>query len=153
MNVFNIMYLIISTPENKQFAVGLGKEKVQDFVVVDQEYKQSELLLKTISELLDKNGNNLKDIKGVIVVQGPGCFSALRIGITTANSLAYSLGKPVVGVKLKKSWERYKEETKLEKILVEGSKILKGRKTFQMKQLVKPFYGSEPNINIKKRKK
>lgn len=144
------MYLVISTPENKLFAVGLGTRKLTDFFLVEKEYKQSELLLKTISELLKKNKNKLNDVKGIIVVQGPGYFSALRIGITTANSLAYSLNKPVVGVILKKSWQRFKDETKLEKVFTEGLKLIKRNKKFQMKSIVKPFYGAEPNITAKK---
>lgn len=37
-------------------------------------------------------------IEKVVVHQGPGGFTGLRVGVATANALAYALGVPVVGV-------------------------------------------------------
>lgn len=37
-------------------------------------------------------------IRRIVVHAGPGGFTALRIGVTTANALAYALGIPVVGI-------------------------------------------------------
>lgn len=37
-----------------------------------------------------------KDIQGVVVFQGPGSFTGLRIGLSTANALAYGLNIPIV---------------------------------------------------------
>jgi tRNA threonylcarbamoyladenosine biosynthesis protein TsaB len=50
-----------------------------------------------IKELLTNNGFRWNDIKGVVVFNGPGSFTGLRIGATVANTLAYSLGIPVIG--------------------------------------------------------
>jgi len=41
---------------------------------------------------------SLKDIKGIAVVKGPGSFTSLRIGIATANALAYGFGIRVLGI-------------------------------------------------------
>lgn len=49
-----------------------------------------------IRELLDSQGYGLKDLRGVAVFKGPGSFTGLRIGISVANTLADSLGLPVV---------------------------------------------------------
>jgi len=40
----------------------------------------------------------MHNIKGVIVVKGPGSFTSLRIGVSVANALGYALGVPVAGV-------------------------------------------------------
>ncbi len=47
-----------------------------------------------IDQLIDGKYN---DLTGIIAFQGPGSFTGLRIGITTANALAYANQIPIVG--------------------------------------------------------
>lgn len=54
-------------------------------------------LLKFIHEKLTEAGKNFYDISGIGVMSGPGSFTGLRIGLTVANTLADSLGVPIVG--------------------------------------------------------
>jgi tRNA threonylcarbamoyladenosine biosynthesis protein TsaB len=60
-------------------------------------YELSKHILREIVTLLSKEKKQVKDISGVIVYQGPGSFTALRIGISVANALAYANQVPVVG--------------------------------------------------------
>ena len=55
-------------------------------------------MLPNIDELLSDAGLSKGDIEGVVISLGPGSFTGLRIGVTTAKSLAYVLGKPIVGI-------------------------------------------------------
>lgn len=132
------MYLLISTEDNGYFSVAVGEEKIKKLKTVNKPYKQSELLLKTIVSLVKKKG-----LDGVMAVEGPGGFSALRIGIATANALAFSYKIPVVGVKLKKSWLKLEEEEKIEKVWKSG---IKEFKTAKVGKWLVPFYDKEPNI-------
>lgn len=56
----------------------------------------AETIHHQIKELLDSHGQGLEDLKAIAVFKGPGSFTGLRIGITVANTLADSLGLPVV---------------------------------------------------------
>lgn len=50
-----------------------------------------------IQGLLNKNSIDYINLTGLVVFEGPGSFTGLRIGITVANTLAYSLNIPIVG--------------------------------------------------------
>jgi tRNA threonylcarbamoyladenosine biosynthesis protein TsaB len=56
----------------------------------------SEKLLPMLDWLLKEVGVEKNEIEGIAVSKGPGSFTALRVGISTAK--AFTLGIPVVGV-------------------------------------------------------
>jgi tRNA threonylcarbamoyl adenosine modification protein YeaZ len=55
-------------------------------------------LLSHLAHLLNKTEVNLQSISYIIVARGPGSFNGLRVGISTAKGLAFSLGIPIVGI-------------------------------------------------------
>lgn len=55
-------------------------------------------LLPHLNYLLNQAGLSLQAAAGVVVARGPGSFNGLRVGVSTAKGLAFSLGIPVVGV-------------------------------------------------------
>lgn len=52
----------------------------------------------TIEQVVSDAGCTVQDIEAIVVSTGPGSFTGLRIGVTVAKTLAYTLGKPVVGI-------------------------------------------------------
>jgi len=58
----------------------------------------SDKILKVIEGQVKSQDLTWNDIDGIVVFKGPGSFTGLRIGVTVANTLAESLGVPVVGV-------------------------------------------------------
>ena len=55
-------------------------------------------IVPNIEQILADAKLTVNDIEGIIVSLGPGSFTGLRIGVTVAKALAYTLSKPVVGV-------------------------------------------------------
>lgn len=67
---------------------------------------ESEKLLPTILKLLKRANKKWSDVKRIIVVNGPGPFSAVRIGVTTANVLGFALKIPVFSISSEKLWRQ-----------------------------------------------
>jgi len=55
-------------------------------------------LLSRLARLLNQANLNLQSASAIIVARGPGGFNGLRVGISTAKGLAFSLGIPIVGI-------------------------------------------------------
>lgn len=91
------MILQINTTDSKKVAVALKKDgKVMASLVKEREYG-SQVLLPLILKLLKTENCNLKTLTGIEVVTGPGSFTGIRVGVSVANALGYSLGIPVNG--------------------------------------------------------
>lgn len=135
------MFLIIDTSDIQFTFVGLIKNKKLFKIKASGLHKQSEKLLFFIDKILKENKASLKDVKGIACVIGPGGFTALRIGVVTANALIFALKLKSVGIK---NTDFANEKELVELVLERFKKAGKG-------EILKPFYGKEPNITIAKK--
>ena len=55
-------------------------------------------LLPFVEEALKQGGCTVKDLDGVAVSVGPGSYTGLRIGVSTAKGIAYTAGIPVMAI-------------------------------------------------------
>jgi tRNA threonylcarbamoyladenosine biosynthesis protein TsaB len=60
--------------------------------------RHNEVLIPTVERLLSDCGLGKDDLDAVCVSTGPGSFTSLRIGVSTAKTLCYSLGTDLAGV-------------------------------------------------------
>ncbi|MFH0842177.1 MAG: tRNA (adenosine(37)-N6)-threonylcarbamoyltransferase complex dimerization subunit type 1 TsaB [Bacteroidota bacterium] len=51
-----------------------------------------------ILELLKKTGIKITDLEAVAVSKGPGSYTGLRIGVSTAKGMAYAASIPMIGI-------------------------------------------------------
>jgi len=58
----------------------------------------SERLMTEIDHVLKQSFLKISDIDVFAIAVGPGSFTGLRIGLSTAKGLAYATGKPIVSV-------------------------------------------------------
>ena len=55
-------------------------------------------LLPFVDEVLKQGSCTVQDLNGVVVSIGPGSYTGLRIGVSTAKGIAYTAGIPVMAV-------------------------------------------------------
>ncbi len=148
-----ILLINAASPETMTLALLNKKGGVLAKKKIEAKYKQSEKLLVGIERMIETHCNAslhnkkqrgwaysntpLQKLEGIIAVKGPGSFTALRIGLTTANVMAFALGIPIIGVM----------DGELNKVVEEGMGKLGKAK---VGSYVMPEYGMEPNITVKK---
>lgn len=62
------------------------------------ENSHSEYLTVYIEELLAEQGIKAADLDAIAVSMGPGSYTGLRIGLSVAKGLCYSIEKPLIGI-------------------------------------------------------
>lgn len=55
-------------------------------------------LLPKLNFLMNQAKADIRSATGIIVARGPGSYNGLRVGVSTAKGLAFSLGIPLVGI-------------------------------------------------------
>lgn len=73
-------------------------EKIRDEISLQLGLSHSERVIPLLDEILKRNGMTIKDIDGIAVSIGPGSFTGIRVGVSTARGLAQSLNVPLVGI-------------------------------------------------------
>jgi len=89
------MKLSINTSNNQEIVlelIGLEDLLVHKF---SAQFEQAEKLLPEIMVFLEKNKVKLTDLEEIIVETEGSSFTSLRIGVATANALAFGLSIPV----------------------------------------------------------
>jgi len=94
------MILYIDTTE-KNFELRLYNKDglLVDKFVSTSESNHSEELIKNIDALIIGNNISKTDISKITIVSGLGSYTGLRVGVATANAMAYALNIPIFGIK------------------------------------------------------
>lgn len=95
----------------------------------------ADTLLAKIKELLASQHIDFGQLEAIAIFKGPGSFTGLRIGVTVANALGYSLQKPVIGT----TGEDWRQNA--------ASRFRSG----DFDAIVLPEYGAEAHITLPKK--
>ena len=123
------MFLDTSTPITKLI---LTKNDEKNCYEWESGRVLSKGLLSFMKEKLNLHENDFTDLSGLGVYKGPGSFTGLRIGITVMNTLADSLGIPIVG----ETGENWLDDAQKRLDNTENDKI------------ILPHYGAEAHITV-----
>ena len=69
-----------------------------DDIKVKEERSHANLLTLTIQDILKGNNVGFRELSAIAISQGPGSYTGLRIGVSTAKGLSYTLSIPLIGV-------------------------------------------------------
>jgi len=95
-----VAVLGIDTSSALSVAVGLDGASADQYLLgeVAATRQHAERLASAIKQLLRENDVEMSELSAIAVGVGPGPFTGLRVGITTARALGLALGIPVWGV-------------------------------------------------------
>jgi tRNA threonylcarbamoyladenosine biosynthesis protein TsaB len=102
--VYSLRILGIDTSSSAGSILLAEDERILGEICVDSTQTHSSRLLPGIDYLLKSTALDLKDLDGFAVINGPGSFTGLRIGLTTVKALAESCRKPIVAVSTFDAW-------------------------------------------------
>lgn len=80
----------------KSLSVALANEDKLVFVSNVNSYsKHSNFLMNEISKILNKFNLKPEDIDNYVILNGPGSFTGVRVGVTVSKTLAWTLSKKI----------------------------------------------------------
>ncbi len=135
------MIVAIQTTIVGQISVWLvHRQNIVSYSHIPSKWPGSDQALAGIDQVLQKNKISVHDIQKLVVVRGPGSFTAVRTGLIIANTLGALLQIPLVGIVA-------------DHTLSDEEVIRIGLKTSKKNTLIRPWYGKSPNITKAKPKK
>ena len=88
--------LLIETT-TAQLSAALAEDGIiTAFRVCDEPRMQAALTAPFVKEVLDEKGLAVKDLDAVCVGKGPGSYTGLRVGVSTAKGLCFGAGIPLL---------------------------------------------------------
>ena len=93
-------YILNIETATKNCSVSLAKngETILCKEIAEQGYSHAEKLHVFIEEILKETAVTVQDLKAIAVSKGPGSYTGLRIGVSTAKGLCYALDIPLISV-------------------------------------------------------
>jgi len=121
------MYTLFISTYDKFINVALLKDdEVLEEIKKESINSHSIYTMPMIKEILDKNNITTNDLNQIEVINGPGSFTGVRIAVTIAKTLSYTLNIPIKSI------------SSIEALAVSSNK---GKKLVTIKDLKGVYYG------------
>ncbi len=134
----NKLFLAIETSTSVCSVVLARGEKVIAERKSEKAYEHSKVLTPFIEDILLETGLNKEDIDAIILSNGPGSYTGLRIGASVAKGLAYALDIPVITVNTLQSmangiWEYANKHTETQNFTIQPMIDARRMEVYSMK--------------------
>ncbi|MGN1273415.1 MAG: tRNA (adenosine(37)-N6)-threonylcarbamoyltransferase complex dimerization subunit type 1 TsaB, partial [Thermoguttaceae bacterium] len=90
--------LAFETIEMSASAALLDDENVLASTTLPPQQRSAQYLAPAVRDLLAQTGWKPTDVQLIVVSQGPGSFTGLRVGITFAKIFAWAVGADVIAL-------------------------------------------------------
>jgi tRNA threonylcarbamoyladenosine biosynthesis protein TsaB len=95
----NMSFILQIETATTSCSVALAADgKVLAFKQVNERNKHAEVITLFTEELVTNAGFTYNDLDAIAVSCGPGSYTGLRIGISTAKGLCFALDKPLIAI-------------------------------------------------------
>lgn len=90
--------LLETATKNCSVGVSVDGQCVALVEEADENYRHGEQLHLFVEECLAQAGKSMSDLQAVAVSQGPGSYTGLRIGVSTAKGYCFALNIPLLAI-------------------------------------------------------
>lgn len=114
----------------------------------ESEYSHSIYTMPLIESLFKENNLDVKDLKKIIVVNGPGSFTGIRIGLSIAKTMAYALNIDINTISSLTAYLISNDNNKKRKAVIEDNKGYYISVMDENNNIIVPeYYSEEDNEN------
>ncbi len=90
--------LFLDSSDKKVIVALLNGGKLIDSIIEENDNHLSEMFLPMIERIIAKNQLQIDNIDAIYVINGPGSFTGVRVGVTTAKVMAWGLKKRIIPI-------------------------------------------------------
>lgn len=94
------MGLLLGIESSSEYCTVLLTEnsEVKSMVQHTESFSHAAVLTRMIENCLEKVALKMSDLEGIFISMGPGSFTSLRVGVSTAKGIAFALNIPMVAI-------------------------------------------------------
>lgn len=97
MNSSPILLYIETSGEICSVALSRRTELIRE-IVVKEPRAHARIIAPMVEEILNKSAISISDTDAIVVSEGPGSYTGLRVGVSVAKGLCFGSGKPLIAV-------------------------------------------------------
>ncbi len=73
-----------------------GDGALTDVIKSDNQKEHASFIHEAILDLLKRNATDIQELEAIAVTEGPGSYTGLRVGLSTAKGLCFALNIPLI---------------------------------------------------------